>query len=297
MPSRAEASSHRQLRLPSGQVLAWTEYGDPAGAPVLYHHGWPGSRLEARFAHEPAIALGLRIIAPDRPGYGASTQTSTRTLGDWPADAAALVDHLGVHRFVALGISGGAPYALACAAALPGRVTRVCIVSAMGPVDGNEALRNFDPGAPARAASGRATLAVHARPAAGRSRAAHRSQRGALRGKPRATVRTGGSRRARVHGRAGAHRRIVSRGTARRRGGRGARPRALCRTVGHPARADRGTDPPVARRGGRDHPGRGSRVVWQHDSRRRSRASCRARATTPCRSGICGSILGEIARP
>lgn len=145
MPSRAEASSHRQLRLPSGQVLAWTEYGDPAGAPVLYHHGWPGSRLEARFAHEPAIGLGLRIIAPDRPGYGASTQTSIRTLGDWPADAAALLDHLEISLFAAVGVSGGAPYALSCAALLPDRVAHVCVVSAMGPVDGSSALRDFDP--------------------------------------------------------------------------------------------------------------------------------------------------------
>ena len=145
MPTRAEASPHGQLRLPSGQVLAWAEYGDPAGAPVLYHHGWPGSRLEARFAHEHAIALGIRIIAPDRPGYGASTQAPARILGDWAGDAAALLDHLDVGRFAAIGISGGAPYALACAAALPARVASVCIVSAMGPVDGNDALLDFDP--------------------------------------------------------------------------------------------------------------------------------------------------------
>jgi pimeloyl-ACP methyl ester carboxylesterase len=126
-------------------MLAWAEYGDPAGAPVLYHHGWPGSRLEGRFTHETAAALRLRIIAPDRPGYGASTQAPARTLADWASDAAALMAHLGVDRFAAVGISGGAPYALACAAALPTRVTRVCLVSAMGPVDGEAALREFDP--------------------------------------------------------------------------------------------------------------------------------------------------------
>jgi pimeloyl-ACP methyl ester carboxylesterase len=131
--------------LANGQVLAWAEYGDPAGIPVLYHHGWPGSRLEARCAHEHALALGVRIIAPDRPGFGASTQAPGRTLGDWPGDAGALLDHLDVSRFAAIGISGGAPYALACAAALPARVTRVCIVSAMGPVDGDAALQDFDP--------------------------------------------------------------------------------------------------------------------------------------------------------
>jgi pimeloyl-ACP methyl ester carboxylesterase len=145
MPTLVEAPPLGRLRLPTGQVLAWAEYGAPDGVPVLYHHGWPGSRLEARFAHEYAIALGLRIIAPDRPGYGGSTQAPARTLGDWAVDAAALLDHLGVGRFAAIGVSGGAPYALSCAAALPARVTLVCIVSAMGPIDGNAALRTFDP--------------------------------------------------------------------------------------------------------------------------------------------------------
>lgn len=144
MPTRAEPPPHGRIRLPSGQVLAWAEYGNPAGAPVLYHHGWPGSRLEARFAHDNAVGLGLRIIAPDRPGYGASTQAPGRILGDWPGDAAALIDHLGVDRFAAVGISGGAPYALACAAVLQERVTRVCIVSSMGPVANRSALREFD---------------------------------------------------------------------------------------------------------------------------------------------------------
>jgi len=112
---------------------------------VLYHHGWPGSRLEGCFAHEAATTLGLRIIAPDRPGYGESTQDRARTLADWAPDAAALADELGIERFAVVGTSGGAPYALACAAYLPDRVTRVCLVSAMGPVEDPLALKGFDP--------------------------------------------------------------------------------------------------------------------------------------------------------
>ncbi len=145
MATLAETIPLGQIRLPTGEVLVWAEYGDRAGAPVLYHHGWPGSHLEARFAHKASEALGLRLIAPDRPGYGGSTQAPQRTLGSWPADAAALADHLRVDRFAVIGISGGAPYALACAACLPDRVTRVCLVSAMGPVGDRSALQEFDP--------------------------------------------------------------------------------------------------------------------------------------------------------
>ncbi len=140
MPPRLE-----RLRLPSGQMLAWAEYGVGNGFPALYHHGWPGSRLEGHFADAAAAALGLRIIAPDRPGFGASTQCRTRTFSDWAADATALLDHLAIDRFAVVGISGGAPYALACAAMLPERVTHACVVSAMGPLDGSAAVRDFDP--------------------------------------------------------------------------------------------------------------------------------------------------------
>lgn len=111
---------------------------------MLYHHGWPGSRLEAALADHPARAAGLRVIAPDRPGYGASTHWPERTLSDWPRDAAVLADHLGIDRFAVVGISGGAPYALACAAALRERVTRVCLVSAMGPVQDRADRARFD---------------------------------------------------------------------------------------------------------------------------------------------------------
>src|SRR5512141_2763064 len=61
-----------QYRLSGGRLLGYAEYGDPAGAPVFYFHGWPSSRLEGRAAHAPALNLGLRLVAPERPGYGLS---------------------------------------------------------------------------------------------------------------------------------------------------------------------------------------------------------------------------------
>ncbi|MBL8542081.1 MAG: alpha/beta hydrolase [Betaproteobacteria bacterium] len=145
MRPRPERSPDGRLRLPGGQMLAWSEYGARRGVAVLYHHGWPGSRLEADFADAAATALNLRIIAPDRPGYGASTQCPSRTFNDWAANAAHLLDHLGVDRCAVVGVSGGAPFALSCAAAMPARVAHVCVVSAMGPLAGSNGLRDFDP--------------------------------------------------------------------------------------------------------------------------------------------------------
>ena len=118
------------LTLPDGRRLAYAQYGDPAGTPVMYFHGSPSSRLEpALIGGETWHALGLRIICPDRPGIGESTFQAGRRFIDWPAEVVALADHLRLPRFSVLANSGGAPYAAVCAAMIPQRLARVVIVS------------------------------------------------------------------------------------------------------------------------------------------------------------------------
>ncbi|OJD15779.1 hypothetical protein AJ78_03997 [Emergomyces pasteurianus Ep9510] len=97
------------------RTLSYAEYGPPTGFPLLFFHGYPSSRLEAASLTPVAHRLHLRIIAPDRPGFGRSTHQPKRRIMDWPADVRALADHLGLARFAVLGGSGGGPYALACA--------------------------------------------------------------------------------------------------------------------------------------------------------------------------------------
>jgi pimeloyl-ACP methyl ester carboxylesterase len=120
--------------LPDGRDLGWLELGDPAGAPVFAFHGTPGSRLQFELDEAPIRAAGLRLVAPDRPGYGFSTFQPNRRLTDWPNDVAQLADHLGIDRFAVMGISGGGPHSAVCAALLGGRVTTAAIVSGVGPL-------------------------------------------------------------------------------------------------------------------------------------------------------------------
>ena len=120
------------VRLADGRVIAVEEYGDPAGPPVLYFHGWPASRLEAGLIPD----LPIRLLALDRPGYGRSTPHHARTLLDWPADVAAVADRLGLAKFHIVGLSGGGPYAAACALALPERVLGVAMVCPVPPPNG-----------------------------------------------------------------------------------------------------------------------------------------------------------------
>ncbi|MGB8166425.1 MAG: alpha/beta hydrolase, partial [Chthoniobacteraceae bacterium] len=82
MPTSAEAS--RVIPLPSGPSLAVEEYGTPTGEPVFFFHGWPSGAAQGRLLDEAARALGIRIIAPSRPGCGGSTPQRGRRLVDWP---------------------------------------------------------------------------------------------------------------------------------------------------------------------------------------------------------------------
>lgn len=125
----------RTLPRRDGRTLAWCEYGDPLGPPLLFFHGLPGSRLFRLPEWSRPDGTRLRIVAPDRPGMGRSTLQPRRRLLDWPADVLALADHLGLDRFLVAGISGGGPHALVCAARLPGRVAACALLSSAAPLD------------------------------------------------------------------------------------------------------------------------------------------------------------------
>ena len=121
------------LRLPDGRRLACDEYGEPNGDPVFFLHGTPGSRLGPRPRAMVLYQLGVRLIAFDRPGYGESVPRPGRTVADVAADVSAIADALELDHFAAIGRSGGAPHALACAALLPDRITRVAALVGLAP--------------------------------------------------------------------------------------------------------------------------------------------------------------------
>jgi pimeloyl-ACP methyl ester carboxylesterase len=125
----------KTLRLRDGRLLGYAIYGDPAGRPVFYFHGFPGSRLEAQLADRVAARMGIRLIALDRPGFGLSDFKPHRTIFEWPEDVIKIADALGIDRFATVGVSGGGPYAAACALRIPHRLTAVAIVCGLGPLD------------------------------------------------------------------------------------------------------------------------------------------------------------------
>jgi pimeloyl-ACP methyl ester carboxylesterase len=122
------------VQLGNERVLAFEEYGDEKGVPVIFCHGWPSSRTMAQLTDEPARDLGIRIISPDRPGISGSSFQPDRKLLDWPAVVRRLADNLGISEFRVLAISGGAPYAYAAAHSMRQRVRAIAIVSGAIPI-------------------------------------------------------------------------------------------------------------------------------------------------------------------
>lgn len=113
----------------NGDRVAFSEYGNAAGKPIIFCHGWPSSRLMAELVDDAACELRVRIISPDRPGIGGSTFGHERTLLEWPPLVRELADFLQIGKFRMLAISGGAPYAYAAAWSMAERVTAIATVS------------------------------------------------------------------------------------------------------------------------------------------------------------------------
>jgi pimeloyl-ACP methyl ester carboxylesterase len=120
------------VTLRDGRTLEYVDLGDVAGRPVLFFSGTPATGGQARIFVDAAERRGVRLVGLSRPGYGAST-LSPPGLTPTAADTLELADHLGLERVATIGLSGGAPFALAVAALAPDRVTSVAVHAGPGP--------------------------------------------------------------------------------------------------------------------------------------------------------------------
>jgi pimeloyl-ACP methyl ester carboxylesterase len=123
------------VRLRDGRSIGIASVGRDDGFSIIHCHGSGSSRLEVTLFAAQADAAGVRLISLDRPGVGRSDPKPGYRLLDWPADVAEVADHLGIERFAVEGLSAGGPYALACAARIPQRLTACGLVSTISPPD------------------------------------------------------------------------------------------------------------------------------------------------------------------
>ncbi len=132
------------ITLPDERKLAYTEFGQPDGYPVIYFHGGGGSRLDPLLLGDELISqFGIRLIAADRPGIGQSDPQPNRGFSDCPKDIVILADALGLDKFSVLGVSSGGGYVFACAAKIPERLLSAVAISGAWDMDSLQDLPMF----------------------------------------------------------------------------------------------------------------------------------------------------------
>lgn len=121
----AKGSADEEVRfvyLENGRKLAFLEFGERTGYPLIYFHSHGSSRLEGAFFHKEAKSAGFRVISIDRPGIGYSDFKPHSDQLGFAADVMHIADKLRIQQFGLLASGGGAEFALAVAHQFPDRV-------------------------------------------------------------------------------------------------------------------------------------------------------------------------------
>jgi pimeloyl-ACP methyl ester carboxylesterase len=115
--------------------LEVVRHGPPDGRVLVFHVGTPNAPEAFPLLTDALDERGCQLVAYARPGYAGSARREGRTVADAAADTAAILDALGLGRFVTIGWSGGGPHALACAALLPDRCEAAASLAGVAPFD------------------------------------------------------------------------------------------------------------------------------------------------------------------
>ena len=128
-----------RLEVADGQSLYWETVGNPAGIPVLYLHGGPGSgcTVGARRFFDPAA---FRAVLFDQRGCGRSLPLASSPDVDLTVNTTAhilddierLREHLGIERWIVTGLSWGVSLGLVYAQAFPARVQAMALGAITG---------------------------------------------------------------------------------------------------------------------------------------------------------------------
>ncbi|KOF14352.1 hypothetical protein AC244_27305 [Ensifer adhaerens] len=128
VPSQeAWANSKKRVELPNGMSMAYTDFGDPSGAPLLLIHGYTDNS-RAWSLNGPYLR-GRRLIAIDLRGHGQSSVTDTYSVDELANDVALFIDKLGLGKIDVAGHSLGSITAQVLAAFYPDKVNSIVLVN------------------------------------------------------------------------------------------------------------------------------------------------------------------------
>lgn len=123
------------LSLPGGRRLQYFLLGPPGGLPCVFFHNMLNGPMFPAPVHQALQRENIRLICPVRPGFGASdpdpvcVDDPMQQPDRMSADVAALLDHLGIERVVALGYMSGSVLSFRLAQLLRARVRAVVNVA------------------------------------------------------------------------------------------------------------------------------------------------------------------------
>ncbi|WP_413617256.1 alpha/beta fold hydrolase [Gordonia rubripertincta] len=117
--------------------IGFAEYGSATGRAIIWLHGTPGARRQIPVeARGYAAERGVRLIGLDRPGVGSSTPHRYENIAAFAPDLETVLEALGIGEFAIIGLSGGGPYTLGVAHAMPDRVVAAGILGGVAPTVG-----------------------------------------------------------------------------------------------------------------------------------------------------------------
>ena len=118
--------------------IFYKDWGPKDAQPIVFHHGWPLSADDWDTQMLYFLGKGYRVIAHDRRGHGRSTQVSDgHDMDHYAADAAAVVEHLGLRNAIHIGHSTGggeATHYVAQHGQPQGRVAKLVLIGAVPPI-------------------------------------------------------------------------------------------------------------------------------------------------------------------
>lgn len=116
------------IRLATGVAIRCVEHGAAGGRPVLFLHGWPDSSFSfSRLV--PLLPPGFHQVSIDHRGFGESDRPAAGyDIEMVAADAAAVLDALGIARAAVVGHSFGSFVARRLALAFPARVSHLVLI-------------------------------------------------------------------------------------------------------------------------------------------------------------------------
>lgn len=134
MPEITVAQHRSQLSFfeVAGDRLAYLDVGPRDGQPVVLVHGMPTSSYLYRHIAPRLADAGLRAIAPDLLGFGASDKPRDRSAYAAPAQGArltSLLDHLGLGAVTFVAHDLGGPWVFEVADLAPERIAALVVLN------------------------------------------------------------------------------------------------------------------------------------------------------------------------